>query len=105
MARIAAAPNHPAVLPLVHNSANAAFNGPLGDALLANPKARAKLIAGLADLAVRRGYGGYVFDLENLSPKGLAELSQAAGRGPGRAQAAGRAGLGHRAVRRAGAGR
>ncbi len=72
VARIAAAPNHPAVLPLVHNSANAAFNGPLGDAVLASPKARAKLIAGLADLAVRRGYGGYVFDLENLSPKGLA---------------------------------
>jgi peptidoglycan/xylan/chitin deacetylase (PgdA/CDA1 family)/spore germination protein YaaH/GT2 family glycosyltransferase len=72
VARIAAASNHPAVLPLVHNSANAAFNGPLGDALLADPKARAKLIAGLSDLAVRRGYGGYVFDLENLSPKGLA---------------------------------
>ncbi|MBW8858771.1 MAG: polysaccharide deacetylase, partial [Caulobacter sp.] len=72
VARIAAAPNHPAVLPLVHNSANAAFNGPLADALLANPQARAKLIAGLADLAVKRGYGGYVFDLENLSPAGLA---------------------------------
>jgi hypothetical protein len=72
VARIAAASNHPAVLPLVHNSANAAFNGPLADALLADPKARAKLVAGLADLAVKRGYGGYVFDLENLSPKGLA---------------------------------
>ena len=72
VARIAAAANHPAVLPLVHNSANAAFNGPMADALLANPAARAKLIAGLADLAVKRGYGGYVFDLENLSPKGLA---------------------------------
>jgi spore germination protein YaaH len=72
VARIAAASNHPAVLPLVHNSANAAFNGPLADALLADPKARARLVAGLADLAVKRGYGGYVFDLENLSPKGLA---------------------------------
>jgi len=71
VARIADAPNHPAVLPLVHNSANAAFNGPMADALLADPKARAKLIAGLADLAVKRGYGGYVFDLENLSAKGL----------------------------------
>jgi hypothetical protein len=30
VARIAAASNHPAVLPLVHNSANAAFNGPAG---------------------------------------------------------------------------
>ncbi|MBO9560467.1 MAG: glycosyltransferase [Caulobacter sp.] len=76
VARIAAAPNHPAVLPLVHNSANAAFNGPLGDALLANPKARAKLIAGLSDLAIRRGYGGYVFDLEALSPKGQANYAK-----------------------------
>jgi len=72
VARIAAAKNHPAVLPLVHNSADAVFNGPLGDALLADPKARARLIANLSDLAVRRGYGGYVFDLENLSTKGLA---------------------------------
>jgi spore germination protein YaaH/peptidoglycan/xylan/chitin deacetylase (PgdA/CDA1 family)/GT2 family glycosyltransferase len=72
VARIAAAANHPAVLPLVHNSANAMFNGPLGDALLADPAARGKLVATLADLAVKRGYGGYVFDLENLSAKGLA---------------------------------
>ncbi|EJL30215.1 glycosyl transferase [Caulobacter sp. AP07] len=72
VARIAAAPNHPAVLPLVHNSANAKFDGPLADALLADPAARRKLVANLADLAVKRGYGGYVFDLENLSDKGLA---------------------------------
>ena len=71
-ARIANAPNHPAVLPLVHNSANAAFNGPLADALLGDPKARAKLIANLKDLAAQRGYGGYVFDFEALSDKGLA---------------------------------
>ena len=71
-ARIAAAPNHPAVLPLVHNSANAAFNGPLADALLADPAARAKLISNLATLAAQRGYGGYVFDFEALSAKGLA---------------------------------
>jgi cellulose synthase/poly-beta-1,6-N-acetylglucosamine synthase-like glycosyltransferase/spore germination protein YaaH/peptidoglycan/xylan/chitin deacetylase (PgdA/CDA1 family) len=72
VARIAAAANHPAVLPLVHNSANAQFNGPMADALLADPAARAKLIASLSDLAIKRGYGGYVFDLENLSAKGLA---------------------------------
>lgn len=70
-ARIANAPNHPAVLPLVHNSANAAFNGPLADTLLADPAARAKLIANLVTLAAQRGYGGYVFDFEALSPKGL----------------------------------
>jgi len=71
-ARIANAPNHPAVLPLVHNSANAAFNGPLADALLTNPAARARLIANLKDLAAQHGYGGYVFDFEALSAKGLA---------------------------------
>lgn len=71
-ARIANAPNHPAVLPLVHNSANAEFNGPLADALLSDPQARAKLIANLKDLAAQRGFGGYVFDFEALSDKGLA---------------------------------
>ncbi|WP_297513154.1 glycosyltransferase [uncultured Caulobacter sp.] len=72
VARIANAPNHPAVLPLVHNSANAQFNGPLADALLADPAARAKLIDNLSRLAAQHGYGGYVFDFENLSAKGLA---------------------------------
>lgn len=71
-ARIAAAPNHPAVLPLVHNSGDAVFNGPLGDALLSDPAARSKLIANLKTLAAQRGFGGYVFDLEALSDKGLA---------------------------------
>lgn len=76
VAQIAAAPNHPAVLPLVHNSANAAFDGPLADALLADPLARRKLIDNLAALAQRKGYGGYVFDFEALSPKGLAAYPQ-----------------------------
>lgn len=71
-ARIANAPNKPAVLPLVHNSADAAFNGPAADTLLTNPAARAKLIATLKDLAAQRGFGGYIFDFEALSAKGLA---------------------------------
>lgn len=70
--RIANAPNRPAVLPLVHNSANAEFNGAQADALLTNPAVRAKLIATLKDLAAQRGFGGYVFDFEALSAKGLA---------------------------------
>mgnify|MGYP002140605981 CR=1 FL=1 len=45
---------------------------PLGDALLSDPQARAKLIANLKDLAAQRGFGGYVFDFEALSDKGLA---------------------------------
>ena len=89
-ARIANAPNHPAVLPLVHNSANAAFDGPLADALLADPAARAKLIGNLVALAAQHGYGGYVFDFEALSAKGLAAYpkflgeARAAFRGTGR---------------------
>lgn len=70
-ARIAAAANKPAVLPLVHNSANAAFDGSMADTLLANPLARGKLISNLVTLAAQRGYGGYVFDFEALSAKGL----------------------------------
>ncbi len=68
-ALIAAAPNKPAVLPLVHNSANAAFDAAQADALLASPQARAALIGRLVDLAKARGFGGYIFDLENLSPR------------------------------------
>ncbi|MDB5457171.1 MAG: polysaccharide deacetylase [Caulobacter sp.] len=72
VARIANAPNHPAVLPLVHNSANAKFDGPMADALLANAPARHALVASLVAQAQTRGFGGYVFDLEALSPRGLA---------------------------------
>jgi peptidoglycan/xylan/chitin deacetylase (PgdA/CDA1 family)/spore germination protein YaaH len=68
-ALIAAAPNRPAVLPLVHNSANAVFDSAQADALLASPAARAALIRHLVDLAQSRGFGGYIFDLENLSPR------------------------------------
>ncbi len=71
VARIAAAPNHPAVLPLVHNSANGSFNGRDGDSLLASPAARSRLIARLTALAQTRGYGGYVLDLEDLSEVSL----------------------------------
>ena len=76
VALLASAPKHPPILPLVHNSANEKFNGPLADALLANPAARKKLIATLLALADAHGYSGYVFDLEELSPKSLALYPQ-----------------------------
>jgi cellulose synthase/poly-beta-1,6-N-acetylglucosamine synthase-like glycosyltransferase/peptidoglycan/xylan/chitin deacetylase (PgdA/CDA1 family)/spore germination protein YaaH len=62
----------PAVMPVVHNARDQVWNGTAADALLANPRARAALIAKLADLAVKRGYMGYVFDFENMSHAGLA---------------------------------
>jgi cellulose synthase/poly-beta-1,6-N-acetylglucosamine synthase-like glycosyltransferase/peptidoglycan/xylan/chitin deacetylase (PgdA/CDA1 family)/spore germination protein YaaH len=66
-AMIRGAPNKPAVLPLVHNSADSVFNGPRADALLASPAARRALIASLVETAQKKGWGGYVFDFENMS--------------------------------------
>lgn len=66
---IAAAPNKPAVLPLVHNSANAAFDAEQAETVLADPAARAALIKRLVELAQARGFGGYIFDIENLTPR------------------------------------
>jgi cellulose synthase/poly-beta-1,6-N-acetylglucosamine synthase-like glycosyltransferase/spore germination protein YaaH/peptidoglycan/xylan/chitin deacetylase (PgdA/CDA1 family) len=65
---IASAKKPPSVMPGVFNARNSVWNGPEADALLANPKAQQVLIATLVDQAQKRGYAGYVFDLENLSP-------------------------------------
>ncbi len=70
-ALITSAAKPPAVLPLIHNSANAVWNGPEADKLLADPKARQALIDNLVNLAKTRGYAGYMFDLEELSPASL----------------------------------
>jgi cellulose synthase/poly-beta-1,6-N-acetylglucosamine synthase-like glycosyltransferase/spore germination protein YaaH/peptidoglycan/xylan/chitin deacetylase (PgdA/CDA1 family) len=70
---IAAAKNAPSVLPMVHNFHDKLADGPLADNLLINPAARAALVTNLVNLAKARGYGGYVFDLENLSPAALAQ--------------------------------
>lgn len=69
---IAGAKHPPSLLPVVHNAKNAVWNGPEADALLLSPTARQRLIAELMTLAKARGYAGYVFDLENLSPKAAA---------------------------------
>ena len=70
---IASAKRPPAVMPLIHNSFDGSSNGPLADALLINPAARATLVAKLVAQAKSQGYGGYVFDFENLSEAGLAQ--------------------------------
>lgn len=69
---IADAKHPPSLLPVVHNAKDAAWNGPEADAVILDPVARQKLIAQLIKLANSRGYAGYIFDLENLSPKGAA---------------------------------
>ena len=69
---IAGAAHHPAVMPLVYNASDALWDGKTADQLLTDPSARSRLIANLQALAAKRGYAGYMFDLENMSAKGLA---------------------------------
>jgi spore germination protein YaaH/peptidoglycan/xylan/chitin deacetylase (PgdA/CDA1 family)/GT2 family glycosyltransferase len=70
---MAAAKRPPSILPQIFNYDHdrQAWNGPQADAVLANPKARAALIANLVGQAQKRGYAGYVFDFENLSEAGV----------------------------------
>lgn len=66
---IASAKKPPSILPGVHNAKDGVFNGPAADAVILNPVARKRLIQNLVEQAPKRGYAGYVFDLENLSPQ------------------------------------
>jgi cellulose synthase/poly-beta-1,6-N-acetylglucosamine synthase-like glycosyltransferase/spore germination protein YaaH/peptidoglycan/xylan/chitin deacetylase (PgdA/CDA1 family) len=70
---IASAKTPPSILPMVHNGHNGASDGPLANNLLVYPAARKALISNLVVLAKQHGYAGYVFDLENLSPRALAQ--------------------------------
>ncbi|MGZ5986731.1 MAG: glycosyl hydrolase family 18 protein, partial [Caulobacteraceae bacterium] len=66
---IASAKKPPSILPGVYNKTpSRAWNGPMAGALLLNPKARIGLINNLVAQAQKRGYAGYVFDFEDLSP-------------------------------------
>ena len=65
---IAAAKKPPSIIPGVFNARNGVWDGAAADALLANPQAQQVLINNLVDQAQKRGFSGYVFDLENLSP-------------------------------------
>ena len=69
---IASAKKPPSILPQIYNFNTAArrWNGPMADALLLNPAARAGLINTLVAQAQKRGYAGYVFDFEELSAAG-----------------------------------
>jgi cellulose synthase/poly-beta-1,6-N-acetylglucosamine synthase-like glycosyltransferase/spore germination protein YaaH/peptidoglycan/xylan/chitin deacetylase (PgdA/CDA1 family) len=66
---IASAKKPPSLLPGIHNAKDGVFNGPAADAVILDPAARKRLIQNLVQLAPKRGYAGYVFDFENLSPQ------------------------------------
>ncbi|HEY2707383.1 MAG TPA: glycosyltransferase [Caulobacteraceae bacterium] len=72
---IASAKNAPSVLPSITNAHDGLFDAPLAEKLLTNPAARAALVTNLVNLAKSHGYGGYIFDLENISPAVLPQYA------------------------------
>jgi cellulose synthase/poly-beta-1,6-N-acetylglucosamine synthase-like glycosyltransferase/spore germination protein YaaH/peptidoglycan/xylan/chitin deacetylase (PgdA/CDA1 family) len=72
VALISSAAHPPAVLPVVHNAREDAFDTALGDGLLHDPAAQDRLIATLVVLAQKKDYSGYIFDIENISPSSIA---------------------------------
>jgi len=61
-----------AVMPVVSNAHDSIWDTASASAMLTSPAARSKVIARLAALAKARGWAGYVFDFENLTPAGIA---------------------------------
>lgn len=68
---ITAAARHPSVMPVVFNADEGKWDGAQAGRLIETPAARRRLVQGLAELARDRGYAGFIFDLENLSPKAV----------------------------------
>jgi spore germination protein YaaH len=65
---LAAAKVKPKVFPVVSNAHDNVWDAAAADAALTDPKAGDAFIAALAAQARAQGYGGYVLDLESLSP-------------------------------------
>jgi cellulose synthase/poly-beta-1,6-N-acetylglucosamine synthase-like glycosyltransferase/spore germination protein YaaH/peptidoglycan/xylan/chitin deacetylase (PgdA/CDA1 family) len=64
---IASAKKPPSIMPGVINARNGVWDGAQADAVLADPRAQQALINTLVQQAEKRGFAGYVFDLENMS--------------------------------------
>ena len=70
-ALLAKATHKPSVLPVIANAHNEHWDGPMANALLLNPAARNALVQNLVTLAKQRGYAGYIFNLQDLSPEAM----------------------------------
>ena len=68
---IAAAAKPPSVLPSITNIRDGVWDTVQASFDIINPAARRNMIAKLVDQAGKRGFAGYVFDLENLSPEAV----------------------------------
>lgn len=65
---VASAKKPPSLMPGVYNAKDGVWNGAKADALIRSPAAQRVLIENLVTQAQKKGFAGYVFDLENLSP-------------------------------------
>jgi cellulose synthase/poly-beta-1,6-N-acetylglucosamine synthase-like glycosyltransferase/spore germination protein YaaH/peptidoglycan/xylan/chitin deacetylase (PgdA/CDA1 family) len=68
-ALIASAKHPPAIIAVVHNYREGVFNPAIAEGVIENPAAEQRLIATLIDQAAKHGFSGYMFDLENFSPR------------------------------------
>jgi peptidoglycan-N-acetylglucosamine deacetylase len=64
----------PKLLPLVANAHDGVWDGAVVAALVGETPARAAVLDRLRTLAQEKGFSGYVFDLENLSPETVAAM-------------------------------
>jgi cellulose synthase/poly-beta-1,6-N-acetylglucosamine synthase-like glycosyltransferase/spore germination protein YaaH/peptidoglycan/xylan/chitin deacetylase (PgdA/CDA1 family) len=68
---IAAAAKPPSVLPSITNLKDGEWDAVGASFDIVNPVARHTMIGKLVDQARKRGFAGYIFDLENLSPEAV----------------------------------
>jgi len=64
----------PVVMPVIANAHDGIWDGTTADAIIVHSENRTVLISTLLKLATERKFGGYIFDLENLSPASLTML-------------------------------
>ncbi|MEI9964344.1 MAG: glycosyltransferase [Caulobacteraceae bacterium] len=68
---LAKAQHAPSVMPVIQNAHDGLWDGPLANQIILNPAARQAMVSNLVALAKTRGYSGYVFDFESLSPEAM----------------------------------
>jgi len=57
------------LMPLISNAHDDIWDQPAADAVILDPAGRKAFLARLVQLAQARGFSGYIFDFENLSPR------------------------------------
>ncbi|HYK80388.1 MAG TPA: hypothetical protein VEU95_12200, partial [Micropepsaceae bacterium] len=67
-------PQPPLVMPLVTNAHDGIWDAAAAEAAITKPDAWRAVLGALVELATQRGFRGYVFDFENLSPAAVTAL-------------------------------